>query len=248
MLEIKNLSFSYEKGNPILDNININLNYGEIISILGESGVGKTTIFNIIAGILKYDSGEILLDNKKVSLTHHISYMLQKDMLFEHKTILDNVALPLIIKNIKKNEAKDRAYTLLKEFRLDKYAKYYPKDLSGGMRQRVALLRTYLFDRKIILLDEAFNALDTITKAEIYDWYLDVSNKLGLSTLLITHNIDEAILLSDRIYVLGNRPANVILNLEIKLPKPRKFNQTLETNFLEYKKILFNTLNKDNHI
>lgn len=244
MLEIKNLSFSYDGITKILDNINMTLPDNKIVSILGESGVGKSTIFNLIAGMLKYEEGGIYLDNELVDLKGKVSYMLQKDMLFDHKTVLDNVALPLIIRKIPKKQAREEALNLLKEFKLDKWAKSYPYELSGGMRQRVALLRTYMFKRNIILLDEAFNAIDTITKAEVYDWYLEVSKKLEISTLLITHYIDEAILLSDKIYVLKGRPAKVVLELDVHFPKPRKFAQTLDTSFLEYKKTIYDVLGK----
>lgn len=242
MLEIKNLSFSYEENVKILENINITLEDNKIVSIIGESGVGKTTIFNLISGIITDFKGKIFIDGKENNLRGKVSYMLQKDMLFPHKTILDNIALPLIIQKYPKKKARFEAYELLKTFKLEDKANSFPDELSGGMRQRVALLRTYMFKRNIILLDEAFNAIDTITKGEVYDWYLRASEKLGLSTLLITHYIDEAILLSDRVYVLKGKPANVVLSLDINLPKPRNFRQTLTNDFLEYKKILFNIL------
>lgn len=244
MLEIKNLSFSYDGTKKVLENINIKLEDNKIVSILGESGVGKSTIFNLISGIYEYKEGEILIDGKKNNTKGKVSYMLQKDMLFSHKTVLDNIALPLIIQKIPRTEARAESFKLLKDFKLDMWSNSYPNELSGGMRQRVALLRTYMFKRNIILLDEAFNAIDTITKGEVYDWYLEASKKLGISTLLITHYIDEAILLSDKIYVLKGKPANVALELDIDLPKPRNFMQTLDDNFIKYKKILYSVLVK----
>lgn len=244
MLEIKNLSFSYDGTKKVLENINIKLEDNKIVSILGESGVGKSTIFNLISGIYEYKEGEILIDGKKNNTKGKVSYMLQKDMLFSHKTVLDNIALPLIIQKIPRTEARAESFKLLKDFKLDMWSNSYPNELSGGMRQRVALLRTYMFNRNIILLDEAFNAIDTITKGEVYDWYLEASKKLGISTLLITHYIDEAILLSDKIYVLKGKPANVALELDIDLPKPRNFMQTLDDNFIKYKKILYSVLVK----
>ncbi len=244
MLEIRNLSFSYDDKVNIIEDINISLDKNKFVSILGESGVGKTTIFNIIAGILPYKHGDILLDGNHVNLRGKVSYMLQKDMLFAHKNIVDNIALPLIIKGINKTEAKAEALELLKEFKLEKWAKSYPSELSGGMKQRVALLRTYMFKNDIILLDEAFNALDTMTKSEIYEWYLEAASKLNFSTLLITHNVDEAILLSDTIYIMQGKPGKISLKIDIDISRPRYLSQTLNEDFIAYKRKIYEVLMK----
>ena len=141
--------------------------------------------------------------------------MLQKDLLLEHKTVLGNVILPLLIQKVSKKEATEQATQILKEFGLFDVADKYPHELSGGMRQRVALLRTYMFGHKLFLLDEAFSALDELTKMELHTWYLDIHRRLGLTTLLITHSIEEALALSDRIYVLKNRPGQIVANLQL---------------------------------
>ena len=141
--------------------------------------------------------------------------MLQKDLLLEHKTVLGNVILPLLIRKVSKKEATQQASQILKEFGLFDVADKYPHELSGGMRQRVALLRTYMFGHKLFLLDEAFSALDELTKMELHAWYLDIHRRLGLTTLLITHSIEEALALSDRIYILKNRPGQIIANLQL---------------------------------
>lgn len=213
-LEIRNLSHAY--GNQqVLEDINLTVGEGEMVALIGTSGVGKSTLFNIVAGIEPLQSGEIEIFGS-TDFVGKVSYMLQKDLLLEHKTVLKNVALPLIIKGIKKAEAYDEARQLLERFGLLDYQDRYPQELSGGMRQRVALLRTYLFKHKLFLLDEAFSALDALTKAELHSWYLEVQKELGLSTLLITHDIDEAILLSDRIYILKNRPGQLVAEVVIE--------------------------------
>ncbi len=141
--------------------------------------------------------------------------MLQKDLLLEHKTVLGNVILPLLIRKVSKKEATEQATQILKEFGLFDVADKYPHELSGGMRQRVALLRTYMFGHKLFLLDEAFSALDELTKMELHAWYLDIHRRLGLTTLLITHSIEEALALSDRIYILKNRPGQIVADLQL---------------------------------
>ena len=141
--------------------------------------------------------------------------MLQKDLLLEHKTVLGNVILPMLIRKVSKKEATDQATQILKEFGLFDVADKYPHELSGGMRQRVALLRTYMFGHKLFLLDEAFSALDELTKMELHTWYLDIHRRLGLTTLLITHSIEEALALSDRIYILKNRPGQIVADLQL---------------------------------
>lgn len=212
-IELNNVTFSYDQ-QPILQGISLHVDQGEIVSIIGPSGVGKTTLFNLIAGILSLDEGQILVDGEE-NPKGKVSYMLQKDLLLEHKTILGNVILPLIIRGIKKAEAVRQADDLLVEFGLKDVRDRYPHELSGGMRQRIALLRTYLFGQDLFLLDEAFSALDEMTKMALHDWYLDIHEQLKLTTILITHSIDEAIKLSDRIYVLNHKPGTIVAKLHM---------------------------------
>ena len=237
ILDIKNLSYSFGS-NPILKDINIHVNENEMVAIVGSSGVGKSTLFNLIAGVLKKQIGEITINGSE-DYIGKVAYMLQKDLLFEHKTIIDNVILPLIIAKVNKKEALEEGNKILKQFNLDKYANKYPQQLSGGMRQRVALIRTYMFKRNIFLLDEAFSALDAITKKELHKWYLDLKKEFNLTTLLITHDIEEAVFLSDRIYILGNKPGEIIGEIKIEINP----NEDIDVQRLFYKKEILNIMN-----
>ncbi|WP_338996797.1 ABC transporter ATP-binding protein [Fusobacterium animalis] len=237
ILEVKNLSYSFGN-NPILKDINIHVNENEIVAIVGSSGVGKSTLFNLIAGVLKKQTGEITI-NGSDDYIGKVAYMLQKDLLFEHKTIINNVILPLIIAKVNKKKALEEGNKILKQFNLDKYANKYPQQLSGGMRQRVALIRTYMFKRNIFLLDEAFSALDAITKKELHKWYLDLKKEFNLTTLLITHDIEEAVFLSDRIYILGNKPGEIIGEIKIEINP----NKDIDVQRLFYKKEILNIMN-----
>ena len=202
VLKINHVSKSFEE-EQIIKDISIELKEGEIVSLLGVSGGGKTTLFNIIAGLSMPDKGNVLLEGEDITgKPGKVSYMLQKDLLLPYRTILDNVALPLIVRGMKKKEAREKAAGFFEEFGLEGTEKKYPAQISGGMKQRAALLRTYLFSEKVALLDEPFSALDMLTKAKVHEWYLDVMEKIKLSTLFVTHDIDEAVQLSDRIYLL----------------------------------------------
>lgn len=240
-LEVKDVS-KYFSEKLVLHHLNLHVLDHEIISIIGPSGVGKSTLFNIIAGLLTPSSGEVLLDGESViDMPGKVSYMLQKDLLLPYKTIEENITLPLILQGVKKKEALQRANQLPEEFNMASVSKSYPKDLSGGMRQRIALLRTYLFSSNLILLDEPFSALDSFTKSEIHEWYLNIHKKLSLTTLFITHDIDEAIKLSDRIYILKNQSDDQLDMIELSKEKNADFQLTKE--FLDYKKQVIENLN-----
>lgn len=232
------ISVSFD-GNKIIEDVDITLNKGEVVSLLGVSGSGKTTIFNAVAGIIKPDSGKVFLDGEEITgKTGKVSYMLQKDLLLPHYTIIDNVSLPLVINGEKKKIAREKAKEHFELFGLKGYEKKYPSELSGGMRQRAALMRTYLTGNDVVLLDEPFSALDTITKSAMHGWYLDIMKEIGLSTIFVTHDIDEAILLSDKIYILSGKPGKITDEIEIKLPKPRSNDETTTDEFIAYKKLI----------
>ncbi|NLM19486.1 MAG: ABC transporter ATP-binding protein [Clostridiaceae bacterium] len=236
ILEIKGISKTFD-GKPVLRDLNLELFQGEIISLLGTSGSGKTTLFNIIAGIMEPDQGGIFLKNEEITgETGHLAYMLQKDLLLPHLTILDNVGLPLRIRGKSKLESRAEALQLIPKFGLAGYEELYPAQLSGGMAQRAAFLRTYLFSSEVALLDEPFSALDALTKDKVQSWYIEMMQELELSTIFITHDIDEAIRLSDRIVILQPLTQNIQQQIIIdpKLRKRKDF--TLRPEFLEYKK------------
>lgn len=242
VLKVNEVSKAFEN-EKIIENISLELHEGEIVSLLGVSGGGKTTLFNIIAGLSVPDKGEVFLDGENITgKPGFISYMLQKDLLLPYRTILDNVALPLIIRGMKKKEAREKASVYFEEFGLEGTQKKYPAQLSGGMKQRAALLRTYMFSEKVALLDEPFSALDMLTKGTVHEWYLDVMEKIKLSTLFVTHDIDEAILLSDRIYLLTGKPGTITKEIVIKEEKPRSKDFNLTEEFLAYKKEIISHL------
>jgi ABC-type nitrate/sulfonate/bicarbonate transport system ATPase subunit len=242
ILEIKNVTISFG-GEAVIKDINISLAEGELVSLLGKSGSGKTTLFNIISGLAKPDTGQVLLKGEDITnSTGNVSYMLQKDLLLPFRTIEDNVALPLLMNGMKKKEAREKVSPYFEEFGLEGTQKDYPAQLSGGMRQRAALLRTYMFSKDVALLDEPFSALDTFTKSQMHSWYLDVMEKIQLTTLFVTHDIDESILLSDRIYLLTGRPGVIEDEIIINEPRPRGEEFLLSQNFLDHKKKILSVL------
>lgn len=207
-LKVKDVSCSFQ-GEIILQKMNMEAEEGEFVSILGPSGCGKSTLLNIMAGIIKADSGQVFIDNTLIDgISQHFAYMPQQDLLFPWKSILENVCLYGRIHGDLKN-AKVQAMKNFAKFGLAGYEKKYPVQLSGGMRQRAAFLRTALCKADILLLDEPFGALDVITRGDMQDWLLDIRKELGRTMVLVTHDIDEAIYLSDRVLVLSGKPASV---------------------------------------
>lgn len=242
LLKAENISVEFD-GKEILDQVSIHLNEGELVSIIGISGSGKTTLFNVLSGLITPKNGTVFLNEEDITgKTGHMSYMLQKDLLLPYKTIMDNVLLPLTIKGIKNKKAKALALPLFETFGLLDTINMYPGELSGGMRQRVALLRTYMCNLPLTLLDEPFSALDAITKNDLHQWYLGICKELKLSTLLITHDIDEAILLSDRIYILGNAPASIKKEIVIAPSDVRRKDLLLSDEFLHYKRTILDSI------
>lgn len=231
----------YFENEHVLDDISLSLEEGNIVAVVGASGVGKTTLFNIIAGTMEPTEGNIFLNGEDITgKPGYISYMPQKDLLFPYKTVLDNVALPLYIRGEKKKAAREKACAYFKDFGLEGTEKKYPAQISGGMKQRAAFLRTYLFSSEVVLLDEPFSALDAITKGQMHQWFLDMATQLHLSALLITHDIDEAILLADRIYVLAGAPGRVVAMFD--LPHFESADAALSEAFLAYKRKIMTVL------
>jgi ABC-type nitrate/sulfonate/bicarbonate transport system ATPase subunit len=241
-VEINNISKSFGHLHT-LDNISLSLEENEFVTILGPSGSGKSTLFNIIAGLAMPDEGEILIEGQPYTgKTGRVSYMHQKDLLLPWKNILENVCVPLILNGSSKKEAEEEALKHFELFGLDGFEKNYPNQLSGGMRQRASLLRTYLFSDDIMLLDEPFGGLDAITKRKMQHWLLEIFKNLKASILFITHDIDEAIFLSDKVYVFSERPAIIKGIFTIDIDRPREKETFTSADFNEMKKEILDLL------
>jgi ABC-type nitrate/sulfonate/bicarbonate transport system ATPase subunit len=237
-LTVKNLRKSFGD-NLVLEDVSISLMENEFVSLIGASGSGKSTIFNIISGLMLPDRGEVIIKGQDYTgRTGKVSYMYQKDLLLPWLKVINNVSLPLVIRGEDKKMAREKAAGYFETFGLDGFEDKYPFQLSGGMRQRAALLRTYLFSSDIMLLDEPFAALDAITRSHMHYWLLRTLKKLNSSVLFITHDIDEAILLSDRIYILSDRPAKIKEEIEIPLSRPRNKEVTTTQLFNDIKKYI----------
>ena len=201
LINIIDVNKSFDNSH-ILKDISMNVNRGEFVSIVGSSGCGKSTLFNIISGLISQDSGS-------VHVLGDIGYMQQKDLLLPWKNVIDNVVLPLNIRVFDKRESKEKAKEYIKVIGLEGYEEKYPYQLSGGMKQRVSFLRTFLCSEEIMLLDEPFGALDAITKGKMQRWLLEMKSILNRTILFITHDIEEAIFLSDRMYIMSARPGTI---------------------------------------
>lgn len=214
VLEVENISFTYEGEDPLIKNISFSLEKNEFLSIVGSSGCGKSTIIKIIAGIEKAESGNV----KSFST----GYMPQKDLLLPWRTVLENILLPVELSKKSLEEGKNKAERYLKKLGLYEYKDKLPHELSGGMRQRVSFLRTLLTEADILLLDEPFSALDAITKEYLQKWLLDTLKEFNKSIVFITHDINEALFLSDRILVCKNKPFDSFT--EFIVPKNKEEN------------------------
>jgi ABC-type nitrate/sulfonate/bicarbonate transport system ATPase subunit len=198
---------------------------GEFVTLVGPSGCGKSTLFNIVAGLEEPDDGGILRFKGRgchaAELLGHVAFMPQRDLLLPWRNVIDNAILAKEIEGTNRRQARAQALAMLPEFGLAGFAGQYPHELSGGMRQRVALMRTFLFERELMLLDEPFGALDALTRSMMQRWLLDVWERHRRTILFITHDVDEAIFLGDRVLVMTARPGQVKLSRRIDLPRPR---------------------------
>jgi ABC-type nitrate/sulfonate/bicarbonate transport system ATPase subunit len=248
-IEFRHISKTFKGNNreiPALDDVSFKVMPGEFVTIIGASGSGKSTLFNLCAGLLVPDSGEILIDGKKPENRKGIlGYMPQRDLLLPWRSVLDNVLIPLEIQGFTKSEARRKAIEMLPHFGLENFEKEYPQALSGGMRQRAALLRTWLMGSSTLLLDEPFGALDALTRKELQSWLLKVWQEFRRTVLFITHDIDEAVYLGDRVMVLSSRPGKVELELEINLPRPRHQKMIADPEFIRLSRELLTELGVD---
>lgn len=206
-LEAHGLVLGWGDGKPVVEGVDLALHVGETACLVGKSGMGKTTILHALAGLTAPREGSVLLHGEDVTgKPGHVSYMLQKDLLLPNLRVIDNACLPLTLAGMPKAQAREKARPLLGRFGLADAGDKWPSQLSGGMRQRAAFLRTYLMGNDVVMLDEPFSALDAITRADMRSWYAQEAAELGLSTLMITHDADEACMMAERIYVLGAPP------------------------------------------
>lgn len=217
ILQFHNVSFHYDE-KPIIHELNASIHEKEFVSIIGPSGCGKSTLFRLITGLEKVSTGQIELTETK---NHPVGYMPQKDMLLPWRTIIENAALPLECQGVQKKEAEVKAKELLHKFGLQGYEKKYPKDLSGGMRQRVSFIRTLLTGGEILLLDEPFSALDALTKTSLQEWLFEQWQEWEKTIFFITHDVEEALFLSNRVLVVEQQPITTLTERTVPLDHNR---------------------------
>ena len=228
---------------PVLDGVTLDVAPGEFVSVIGPSGCGKSTLFNVIAGLERPDTGRVLVDGADATgRTEHVAYMPQQDLLFPWRTVLDNTALGLEVAGVPRREARRRAGELFGPFGLAGFERARPGELSGGMRQRAALLRTVVQDRAVLLLDEPFGALDSLTRTDVQTWLDDVRGRFDWTVLLITHDVREAVRMSDRVVVLAPRPTSVRREVLVDLPRPRPPEVLAEPAFVACEQEVLNAL------
>lgn len=219
-----------------LDRVDLAISERTFVSLLGPSGCGKSTIFNIIAGLQAPTAGEVFLDGEPITrMVGFVGYMLQKDLLLPWRTVLDNVILGMEINHVPKAEARRRAQSVLERYGLAGFEQQYPSALSGGMRQRAALMRTLLYDTEVVLLDEPFGALDAQTRATMQEWLLSLWTDFNKTVVFVTHDVEEAVYLSDRIFVMSPRPGRIMEIIEVPILRPRPRNAVDTPAFLEIK-------------
>jgi ABC-type nitrate/sulfonate/bicarbonate transport system ATPase subunit len=232
-IQLRNVSKAFaHKGSvtAAIEDVSLEVRPGEFISIVGPSGCGKSTAFNIIAGLIRPDVGDVLIDGRSVAGRQgQVGYMLQKDLLLPWRTVLQNVTLGAELLNRSRAATQREARDLMATFGLKGFENTWPSRLSGGMRQRAALMRTVLSHQDVMLLDEPFGALDAMTKGLMQEWLLEIWTRFKRTIVFITHDIDEAIFLSDRIYVMTTRPGRLKASIDVNLPRPRSSHEITTT-------------------
>lgn len=225
VLALSDVQASFEIGAGrflALDGVSFSVEMGEFVSLVGRSGSGKSTLFNVSAGLVEPTAGRVTFEGSVVNgRPGHAGYMLQRDTLFPWRKLIDNVSLGRDVLGYDRRESRRQATALLPKFGLAGFARAYPSELSGGMRQRAALMRTVLLDRDLLLLDEPFGALDAITRSEMQAWLLAIWDDIRRTVLFITHDVDEAVYLSDRVLVLDGPPGRIVADVHVPIPRPR---------------------------
>ncbi len=248
LIELRNVSKTFGATKALSD-LEVSIRPGELVTVVGPSGCGKSTLFNILAGLEEPDAGNILrlkgVSSTASDLLGKVSFMPQRDLLLPWRNVIDNAIIALEIEGMPRAEARKLAMEMLPEFGLAGFEKQYPNQLSGGMRQRVALMRTFLFKRDLMLLDEPFGALDALTRTMMQRWLLDVWQKHKRTVLFITHDVDEAIFLGDRVLVMTARPGKVKLEQVVDLPRPRKADIVTSPEFIALKKTLLEAIEEE---
>ena len=230
-----------------MEGVDFSATSGEFVSIIGPSGCGKSTLLNTIAGLEQPDAGSVELDGAQtVNRLGLVGYMQQKDLLMPWRTVLDNAILGLEVQGVSRRNARKQALELVDAFGLRGFEKEYPYTLSGGMRQRAAFLRTILVNRDVMLLDEPFGALDALTRTQMQEWLVGLWDSLDKTIVLVTHDVDEALLLSDRVYVLTARPGKVKAVMDVNLPRPRGHHTVTEGPFISLKSEMIAALREEN--
>jgi ABC-type nitrate/sulfonate/bicarbonate transport system ATPase subunit len=229
-----------------LDRVDLDIAPGEFVTLIGPSGCGKSTLFNMLAGLLEPDAGgTILLDGKPGKLLGRTAFMPQRDLLLPWRNVLNNALLPCEIEGLPRAETRARAEKMAVDFGLRGFEKHFPQQLSGGMRQRVALMRTFMFERDLMLLDEPFGALDALTRSMMQRWLLDIWARYRRTIIFITHDIDEAIFLADRVVVMSARPGRIKLDRRIDLPRPRDAHLLTAPEFTAIKRELLDAVEEE---
>jgi ABC-type nitrate/sulfonate/bicarbonate transport system ATPase subunit len=248
LLGLKNIVKRFGEVTAV-DGVDVDIGRGEFVTLVGPSGCGKSTLFNIVAGLLEPDpGGEIRLGGERVGvggLLGKVSFMPQRDLLFPWRTVLDNAVLPNEIEGKPRAESLAKARTMCVEFGLKGFEDKYPQQLSGGMRQRVALMRTFMFERDLMLLDEPFGALDSLTRSLMQRWLLEIWEHHRRTVLFITHDIDEALYLGDRVVVMTARPGRIKLQLPVTLPRPREPALLTSAEFTALKRRLLDAIEEE---
>lgn len=246
-ISVESASKSFRNGDaPTVDamiDVSLNADLGEFVVIVGPSGCGKSTLLNVIAGLVEPDTGTVSLGGDAgAERIGSVAYMHQLDLLLPWRNVLSNAVLGLEIAGIPKQEAEAKAAELANRFGIADFLDAYPATLSGGMRQRVALLRAVLPERDVLLLDEPFKALDAITRAELQRWLSDVLDRTNRATIMVTHDVEEALMLGDRVLVMSPRPGSILLELDVDLPRPRPRDVVRGSRFVELKWQLLSAL------